>query len=74
VCARRRATALEARTDLPSTPLENDVVNRACADAAELVPGTRRVSGTATRYDAPDGEVLLKVIQAWTILAGSTVV
>jgi len=72
----QRAAARELRPYRPAPPhvLEIDFVNSACADAAELVPGTRRVSGTATRYDAPDGEVLLKVIQAWTILAGSTVV
>jgi D-amino peptidase len=71
-----RAAAGELEPHRPAGPhvLEIDFVNSACADAAELVPGTRRVSGTATRYDAPDGEILLKVIQAWTILAASTVV
>lgn len=71
-----RAAAGELKPYRPAPPhaLEIDFVNSACADAAELVPGTRRVSGTATRYDAPDGETLLKVIQAWTILAGTTVV
>jgi D-amino peptidase len=58
----------------PPHVLEIDFVNSACADAAELVPHTVRVSGTATRYEAPDGETMLRVIQAWTILAGSTVV
>lgn len=60
----------------PTPPhiLEIDFVNSACADAAELVPHTRRVSGTATRYEAEDEGTLLKVIQAWTVLAASTVV
>lgn len=58
----------------PPHVLEIDFVNSACADAAELVPHTARVSGTTTRYEAPDGDTLLRVIQAWTILAGSTVV
>lgn len=72
----RRAAegALKPYRPAPPHALEIDFVNSACADAAELVPGTRRVSGTTTRYDAPDGDTLLRVIQAWTILAGSTMV
>jgi D-amino peptidase len=60
----------------PTPPhlLEIDFVNSACADAAELVPGTVRLNGLTTRYEAPDGDTMLKVIQAWTILAGSTMV
>lgn len=54
--------------------LEIDFVNSGCADAAELVPGTRRLDGLTTRYEAPDGDTLIRVIQAWTVLAGSTMV
>jgi D-amino peptidase len=69
-----RAPSLKPyRPDAPHA-LEIDFVNSACADAAELVPGTTRVNGLTTRYSAPDGETLLRVIQAWTILAGSTIV
>lgn len=71
-----RAAAGEFAPYRPPPPhgLEVDFVNSACADAAELVPGTRRTSGTATSYDAPDAETLLKVLQAWTVLAGTTMV
>lgn len=58
----------------PPHVVEIDFVNSACADAAELVPGTKRISGLVTRYEAPDGDTLLRVVQAWTILAGSTMV
>jgi D-aminopeptidase len=49
-------------------------VNSACADAAELVPATRRVSGLTCAYRSPDAATLIQVIQAWTILAGTTLV
>ncbi|UQA60931.1 M55 family metallopeptidase [Polyangium aurulentum] len=60
----------------PPTPmnLEIDFVNAACADAAELVPHTERRGGTTCGYAAPDASTLVQVIQAWTILAGSTMV
>lgn len=54
--------------------LEIDFVNAACADAAELVPQTRRTAGTTCAYRAPDAATLIQVIQAWTILAGTTIV
>jgi D-amino peptidase len=54
--------------------LEIDFVNAACADAAELVPGTRRVAGSTCGYRAPDAPTLIQVIQAWTTLAGTTMV
>lgn len=71
-----RAKRAELAPFRPEPPhvLEIDFVNSACADAAELVPGTTRVGGTTTRYEAPDGDTLLRVIQAWTILAGSTLI
>lgn len=60
----------------PSAPydLEIDFVNAACADAAELVPGTRRISGSTCGYRSPDAPTLIQVIQAWTTLAGTTMV
>ncbi len=84
-CARIRAAAAAAvrgagagarRPFAPSPPhaLEIDFVNAACADAAELVPGTRRVDGLTCAYRADDAATLIQVIQAWTILAGSTMV
>jgi len=54
--------------------LEIDFVNSGCADIAELVPGTTRTSGLTTRYSCEDADTLLRVIQAWTILAGTTIV
>jgi D-amino peptidase len=54
--------------------LEIDFVNAACADAAELLPHTQRRGGTTCGYLAPDAGTLIQVIQAWTILAGSTLV
>ena len=54
--------------------LEIDFVNTGCADAAELVPGTRRVNGLTCAYRAPDAPTLIQVIQAWTMLAGTTIV
>lgn len=59
----------------PSLPLalEIDFVNTACADAAELVPGTERRGGLTCAYQAGDAATLIQVIQAWTILAASTI-
>jgi D-aminopeptidase len=54
--------------------LEIDFVNAACADAAELLPQTQRRGGTTCGYLAPDAATLIQVIQAWTILAASTLV
>ncbi len=80
-CERIRTAARDAvrsppRPFQPAPPfeLEIDFVNSACADAAELVPATRRVSGLACAYRAPDAATLIQVIQAWTILAGTTLV
>jgi D-amino peptidase len=60
----------------PPAPLELEIdfVNAACADAAELVPGTARRGGVTCAYRAPDAATMLQVIQAWTILAASTLV
>jgi len=71
---RAKSGALQPYRPAPPHVLEIDFVNSACADAAELVPHTFRVNGTTTRYEAPDGDTMLRVIQAWTILAGSTMV
>ena len=80
-CTRIRAGASEAvrRGGAPFTPaapfeLEIDFVNAACADVAELVPGTRRTGGAACGYRAPDPDTLIRVIQAWTGLAGTVMV
>ncbi len=71
-----RAAKQGFRPYVPAPPhaLEIDFVNSACADAAELVPGTRRLGGTTTAYEAPDADTVIRVIQAWTLLAASTVV
>jgi len=71
---RARAGELTPYRPAPPHRLEMDFVNSACADAAELVPSTVRVGGTTTAYDAPDAATLLQVIQAWTTLAGTTIV
>lgn len=84
-CERIRAGARRAverardgafRPFVPPTPLrlEIDFVNSACADAAGLVPGTLRLSGLTCAYDSPDAPTLIRVVQAWTVLAGSTMV
>jgi D-amino peptidase len=80
-CEKIRAAARDAvrkppRPFQPAPPfeLELDFVNSACADAAELVPATRRVSGLTCAYRSPDAATLIQVIQAWTILAGTTLV
>lgn len=72
----RRAAAGELRPFVPALPLELaiDFATSACADAAELVPGTTRTGGVSCAYRAPDPAALIQVIQAWTILAASTVV
>lgn len=54
--------------------LEIDFVTAACADAAELLPQTQRRGGTTCAYQAPDATTLIQVVQAWTILAASTLV
>lgn len=71
---RARAGTLAPFRPAPPFELEIDFVNAACADAAELVPHTRRVDGLTCAYRAPDAATLLQVIQAWTILAGTTMV
>jgi D-amino peptidase len=58
----------------PPYDLAIDFVNAACADAAELVPGTVREGGLTCAYRAPDAATLIQVIQAWTTLAGTTLV
>jgi D-amino peptidase len=73
------ATAAVKRPPPPFRPpppyeLELDFVNAACADAAELVPGTRRVGGLTCAYTSPDAPTLIQVIQAWTTLASTTMV
>ena len=71
-----RAAAGGVKPFAPPPPheLEIDFVHAACADAAELVPGTVRRGGTTCAYSARDAATLIQVIQAWTILAASTVV
>ncbi len=71
---RARAGGLVPFRPTPPHRLEIDFVNAACADAAELVPGTRRTGGATTAFEAPDAATLIQVIQAWTILAASTIV
>lgn len=71
---RARAGGLAPFRPAPPFELEIDFVNAACADAAELVPHTRRLGGLTCGYRAPDAATLLQVIQAWTILAGTTMV
>ncbi len=82
-CERIRAGAADAVRRAPSLKpfrpaapheLEIDFVNAACADAAALVPGTRRASGVTCAYRAPDAPTLIQVIQAWTTLAGTVMV
>jgi D-amino peptidase len=69
-----RAAAGELRPFTPPAPLdlEVDFVNAGCADAAELVPGTRRTGGATCAYRAPDPATLLQVLRAWTLLAGTS--
>jgi D-amino peptidase len=70
----RRAPALKPFTPAPPLALEIDFVNSACADAAELVPSTRRLGGLTCGYSAYDAPTLIQVILAWTTLAGTTLV
>jgi D-amino peptidase len=72
----RRAATGEMAPFRPPAPhqLEIDFVNAACADAAELVPATTRTGGATCGYSAPDAATLIQVIQAWTLLAASTIV
>jgi D-aminopeptidase len=58
----------------PPHRLEIELANAACADAAELVPGTTRLDGVTVGYEAPDAAAMIRIIQAWTILAASTLV
>jgi D-amino peptidase len=76
VRAVHRAAAGDFKPFRPPAPhdLEIDFVNAACADVAELVPGTVRKSGLTCAYRCGDAPMLIQVIQAWTILAGTTLV
>ncbi len=69
----KKASQLHPLRPKPPHRLEVDLLASAMADACELVPATERSSGTGVRYDAPDAETLLKVLQAWTVLAASTI-
>lgn len=71
---RARAGKLAPFRPPPPYDLAIDFVNAACADAAELVPGTVREGGLTCAYRAPDAATLIQVIQAWTTLAGTTLV
>jgi D-amino peptidase len=71
---RARERELKPFTPAPPFELEIDFVNAACADAAELVPGTVRRDGLCCGYRAADAGTLIQVIQAWTTLAGTTLV
>jgi D-amino peptidase len=73
--ARAVERAPQLRPYTPPLPLalEIDFVNSACADVAELVPRTERVGGLTCAYSCPDAPTLIQVIQAWTILAGTTI-
>ena len=70
------AKASTLKPFLPTLPLdlEVDFVNSGCADAAELVPHTFRVGGATCRFRAIDAATLVQVIQAWTLLASTTLV
>jgi D-amino peptidase len=72
----RRAIGGGLQPFRPTPPhrLEVEFANAACADAAELVPGTVRSGGVTTTYEASDAAVLLQVLQAWTLLASTTLV
>jgi D-amino peptidase len=72
----RRALQGDFKPFLPKTPLELEVefANSACADAAELVPGSRRSDGVTLGYTAPDAGILLRVFRAWILLASTTLV
>jgi D-amino peptidase len=70
----RRAPQLRPFQPPPPFELEVDFVQAANADAACLVPGTRRTAGATCAYRAPDAATMLQVIQAWTLLASTTVI
>jgi D-amino peptidase len=72
----RRAHQGDFKPFLPKAPLELEVefANSACADAAELVPGSRRIDGVTLGYTAPDAGILLRVFRAWILLASTTLV
>ena len=63
----------ELRPFRPAAPYELEVVfhDAALADAAELLPATRRIDAVRCAYQAGDAETLLRVVQCWTILAAS---
>ena len=58
----------------PPHHLELDFHQSSCADVAELLPGTSRRAGVTVGYEAPDAATMLRVVLAWSILAGSAIV
>ena len=72
----RRAGSGELRPFRPALPLdlEVDFATSACADAAELLPGTARTGGVTCAYRAGDPALMLQVLRAWTILGASTLI
>lgn len=71
----RRARDGGLRPFVPKAPLDLEVTftNSGCADAAELVPETVRVDGLTCAYRAADPSTMLRVLRAWTMLAGTTI-
>jgi len=60
----------------PDPPYDLEVAfhNAALADAAALLPDTRRVDAVRCAYRTSDPTTLLRVLQCWTILAASAAV
>lgn len=69
-----RAGGLHPFKPAPPYDLEVTFHASALADAAELVPDTKRVDGVRCGYRTNDPERLLRVLIAWTILAASAAV
>ena len=68
-----RISTLRPFVVAPPLDLEVAFHNAAMADAAELLPDTKRVDGVRCSYRADEPGRMLRVLLAWTHLAASTV-
>jgi D-amino peptidase len=72
--ARARVGAFAPFRPEPRFELRVSLANAGCADAAEMLPGSRRTSGVTLAYTADDAEVLLRVVRCWATLGAAALV
>lgn len=67
------SAALPAPYTLPSADVEVRWLNSGLADAAEIMPGVRRIDGVRTRYEANDFLTMFRGLMAMQRLAAASI-